>query len=156
MTTSTKTEAKQDVFAQDLEVGSVLPAHVHTPTEVQLFRYCAVSWNSHRIHYDRGWAQHEGYPNVLVQSHLHGAFFTSLVFDWAGSTGRVDRLQYSVRRFACPGDELTFEGTITALEEVEGGVSASVDLKEIRYADDTTCAIGDANVFFPHRKPAEG
>lgn len=35
-----------------------------------LFRFSAATWNSHRIHYDRGYAESEGYPGLLVQGPL--------------------------------------------------------------------------------------
>ena len=40
--------------------------------EVDLFRFSALTWNSHRIHYDRPWAvEREGYPDLVV----HGLCF---------------------------------------------------------------------------------
>lgn len=59
---------------ENVEVGYELPNLIKQPTHVQLFRYSAITWNSHRIHYDQKYAAEEGYPDVLVQSHLHGAF----------------------------------------------------------------------------------
>ena len=35
-----------------------------------LFRFSASTWNSHRIHYDRGYASSEGYPGLLVHGPL--------------------------------------------------------------------------------------
>lgn len=43
-----------------------------TPSRLRLFRFSAVSWNSHRVHYDLEHANAEGFPDVLVQSTLHG------------------------------------------------------------------------------------
>ncbi|AHK34590.1 hypothetical protein OPAG_01737 [Rhodococcus opacus PD630] len=139
-------------FADEVEVGDEIPAVTHRPTEVQLFRYCAVTWNAHRIHYDPAYAASEGYPNVLVQSHLHGAYFTSLCTGWAGERGELRRLQYSVRRFACPGDVLACQGSITAVDRsVDGGVLVTVELREVRESDGVSCAVGDADIFLPHR-----
>ncbi|WP_049746125.1 acyl dehydratase [Mycolicibacterium goodii] len=142
-------------FAEDVSVGDQMAPEVHRPTEVQLFRYCATTWNSHRIHFDRDYAASEGYPNVLVQSHLHGAFLTSLCTGWAGETGRVVRLGYSVRRFACPGDALRCEGTVTGLTTADGGVTVSLELREVRESDGVVCAQGEADVYLPARNGAE-
>jgi 3-methylfumaryl-CoA hydratase len=39
------------------------------PGALQLFRFSAVTWNSHRIHYDQEYAREvEGYPNLLIHS----------------------------------------------------------------------------------------
>ncbi|KAJ2852698.1 hypothetical protein IWW36_000055 [Coemansia brasiliensis] len=46
-------------------------SHVLTPTEIMLFRYSALSWNSHRIHYDALYAQNvEHHPGLLVHGPL--------------------------------------------------------------------------------------
>lgn len=48
------------------------------PDDVLLFRYSALTFNSHRIHYDRRYAmQTEGYPGLVV----HGPLMASLLID---------------------------------------------------------------------------
>src|SRR5207342_1123589 len=96
--------------------GDRLPEQRHVPTRLQLFRYSSVTWNSHRIHFDPDYAAQEGYPDMLVQSHLHGAFLTSLCTDWHGVDGQLRGLGVTVKRFAVPGDVLVCGGVITKLE----------------------------------------
>jgi 3-methylfumaryl-CoA hydratase len=51
-----------------------------TPDPVLLFRFSALTFNSHRIHYDRPWATDvEGYPGLVV----HGPLTTTLLVDFA-------------------------------------------------------------------------
>jgi 3-methylfumaryl-CoA hydratase len=51
-----------------------------TPDAVLLFRFSALTFNSHRIHYDRAWAMDvEGYPGLVV----HGPLTTALLVDFA-------------------------------------------------------------------------
>jgi 3-methylfumaryl-CoA hydratase len=51
-----------------------------TPDPVLLFRFSALTFNSHRIHYDRAWAMDtEGYPGLVV----HGPLTTTLLLDFA-------------------------------------------------------------------------
>ena len=51
-----------------------------TPDPVLLFRFSALTFNSHRIHYDRPWATDvEGYPGLVV----HGPLTTTLLIDFA-------------------------------------------------------------------------
>lgn len=38
--------------------------------ETFLFRFSALTYNAHRIHYDLAWAQHEGYPGLVVHGPL--------------------------------------------------------------------------------------
>jgi len=49
-----------------------------TPDPVLLFRFSALTFNSHRIHYDRAWAMEvEGYPGLVV----HGPLTPTLFID---------------------------------------------------------------------------
>lgn len=49
-----------------------------TPNEVLLFRYSALTFNGHRIHYDRDYARNaEGYPDLVV----HGPLIATLLLD---------------------------------------------------------------------------
>jgi 3-methylfumaryl-CoA hydratase len=51
-----------------------------TPDPVLLFRFSALTFNSHRIHYDRPWAMEvEGYPGLVV----HGPLTSTLLIDFA-------------------------------------------------------------------------
>lgn len=126
--------------------GDETPVLRNVPTAVQLFRYSAITWNSHRIHYDQAYARTEGYPDVLVQSHLHGAFLTRLCVDWIQGHGYLSRLSVSVRRFAVPGDELVCHGTVTSVVDAPDGTRVELDLAEIRSSDSVTCASGTAEV----------
>jgi 3-methylfumaryl-CoA hydratase len=48
------------------------------PDEVLLFRYSALTFNAHRIHYDRRYATEvEGYPGLVV----HGPLIATLLMD---------------------------------------------------------------------------
>jgi 3-methylfumaryl-CoA hydratase len=50
------------------------------PDPVLLFRFSALTFNSHRIHYDRPWAmEREGYPALVV----HGPLTSTLLIDFA-------------------------------------------------------------------------
>lgn len=50
-----------------------------TPDEVLLFRFSALTFNSHRIHYDRGYALSEGYPDVVTHGPLTAVLLADLV-----------------------------------------------------------------------------
>lgn len=131
-----------------INIGDALPEQTHRPTAVQLFRYSAITWNSHRIHYEAEYAKVEGYPDVLVQSHLHGAFLTRLCTDWMRPSGRLVELSLRVRRFATPGDVLTCRGEVIDKETSGGEGLVRLRIEEVR-ADGTVCAPGEAVVGFP-------
>ncbi|WP_131737968.1 MaoC/PaaZ C-terminal domain-containing protein [Actinomadura roseirufa] len=144
------TTTSRDLRFGSVGVGDRLPEMRHVPTRLQLFRYSAVTWNSHRIHFDPDYAAHEGYPDVLVQSHLHGAFLVTLCTEWAGASGRLARLEVSVRRFAVPGDVLVCAGEVTGVEQVDGTHGlVHLSVTETRESDATVCAIATASVALP-------
>ena len=60
------------------------------PEPILLFRFSALTFNSHRIHYDRTWAVDvEGYPDLVV----HGPLTSTLLIDFArdSNPGRAFR-----------------------------------------------------------------
>ncbi|MGU3498723.1 acyl dehydratase [Mycobacterium sp. C31M] len=139
-------------YFEDLAVGDSLPETEEATSQVQLFRYSAATWNSHRIHYDRSYAEFEGYPDVLVQSHLHGAFLTRFCTEIAGPAGVVEMIDHSVRRYAVPGDTLTCRGRVTALEPGDDSTGVILlEMEEVRGSDGAICAPGSARIRLPRR-----
>jgi hydroxyacyl-ACP dehydratase HTD2-like protein with hotdog domain len=115
---------------------------VHTPDRLQLFLFSAVTWNTHRIHTDPDHAVREGYPDVLVQSHLHACFVMRALRDAVlPAGGRVMRFAWQNRHVAVPGDRLTCEGRKVR----EDGPLADYDLVE-RNAEGTVCVTATATV----------
>jgi len=110
-----------------------------TPDAVLLFRFSALTFNSHRIHYDRPWATEvEGYPGLVV----HGPLTTTLLVDFArdSNPGRrivsyttqaraplFDTAPFELRGRPLPGSDgrtcecwaVTPEGTVAMSCEVE-------------------------------------
>ena len=73
-----------------------------TPDEVLLFRYSALTFNGHRIHYDRSYVTGvEGYPGLVV----HGPLIATLLLDLLRR--HTDR---PVRRFAFKAVRPAFDG----------------------------------------------
>ena len=64
--------------SDDNEALTAMFSRVITPSPVLLFRYSALTFNSHRIHYDRRHAMDvEGYPGLVV----HGPLLATLLLD---------------------------------------------------------------------------
>jgi hydroxyacyl-ACP dehydratase HTD2-like protein with hotdog domain len=103
---------------------------VKRPTALQLFLFSAATWNPHRIHYEGAYAAEEGYPDALVQAHLHASFVAEAVRRTIGPRGRLLRLGWQNRGIAVPGDTLTCDGRATAASETEDGVVVEYSLEE--------------------------
>ena len=72
------------------------------PDDVLLFRYSALTFNGHRIHYDRRYVTEvEGYPGLIV----HGPLIATLLLDLL----REALPQASVRRFAFKAQQAIFD-----------------------------------------------
>lgn len=142
---------RNGLWFEDVDVGTELPTLSKVPTTVQLFRYSAVTWNAHRIHYEREYALSEGHPDVLVQAHLHGAFLLQMIMDWAGPRARIVSFGWSNRGRAVPGDTLTCKGRVAA-KRIEGGRRlVDLDLTETNQRGEL-CAPGKATVALPSKE----
>jgi 3-methylfumaryl-CoA hydratase len=54
-------------------------SRVVTPDPTLLFRFSALTFNAHRIHYDRDYATTEGYPGLVVHGQLAAVLLMELV-----------------------------------------------------------------------------
>lgn len=113
-------EERRTVFREEVKPGErnqaprreEAPADVPwrkrvAPDPILLFRFSALTFNSHRIHYDRRWAMEvEGYPGLVV----HGPLTSTLLIDFARdcNPGRAVRV-YSTQARAPLFDTAPFE-----------------------------------------------
>ncbi|HXH33869.1 MAG TPA: hypothetical protein VNJ54_05590 [Plantibacter sp.] len=102
----------------------------------QLFRFSAVTGNTHRIHYDRRWARDvEGLDDLLV----HGPLTRILVLDalTAHATGRrITSLDFRAKApvlvdtsFRIVGTEQSDGSTVVVVRSRDGGVLASAEAR---------------------------
>jgi 3-methylfumaryl-CoA hydratase len=119
-------------------VAPPLPARwqrVITPDAVLLFRYSALTFNGHRIHYDRDYCrQTEGYPGLVV----HGPLTATLLADLflrhnpgARVTGfrfRAKRPLFDIHPFTLCGAPIAGGALLWALDH-SGAVAMSAELE---------------------------
>jgi len=76
------------------DTGAGGAGELWAPNTVDLFRYSAATYNSHRIHYDQAYVrEEEGYPDLVV----HGPFTASKLFDLATRTAGAPLKAFSFR-----------------------------------------------------------
>jgi len=129
----------------DIELGQPLTPLVKKPTHSMLFRFSAVTWNTHRIHYDQVYAKSENHPDVLVQATMHGAFLLQMLNAFVRETGRVKSMDYANRGRAVPGDVLTCSGRVTLIDSASREVTCEI---EETNQDGQLCAKGTAVLVF--------
>jgi hydroxyacyl-ACP dehydratase HTD2-like protein with hotdog domain len=101
-----------------VSAGDRLETLEKTFTRPQLFRFSAIRWNPHRIHYDPEYAtEEEGHPDVLVHGPLHEAAIQQLLMDWVGADGELVELACRTVGRAVPEEPYLVEAEVTAVED---------------------------------------
>jgi len=89
------------------------------PNSILLFRFSALTFNSHRIHYDQDYARNkEGYPNIIV----HGPLLLLLALEAFRSRfdGKIlEHVDYQVNGPVYLGEEIFISGKSVANHESE-------------------------------------
>ena len=117
-------------------------------TEVDLFRFSAVTWNAHRIHYDRARAQAEGLSDLVVQAHLQGAWFARLARSIAGPSARLREVSWSNKAPVLAGEQVVLSGSVDDVEQTPAASMVSLMMTE-RGRDGTLRADASARVEIP-------
>lgn len=98
-----------------------------TPDSVMLFRFSALTYNTHRIHYDYNYATRvENYPDLVVQGPLIALFLCELGRA-VDPSGLLTRFEFRAARPAYVGKPLSLRGWPTA-----SGSRCLVDLHAYR------------------------
>jgi 3-methylfumaryl-CoA hydratase len=108
-----------------------------TPDPILLFRFSALTFNSHRIHYDHEWAMKtEGYPALVVHGPLTQTLLVDFARDHAGGRplrsfttqaraplfdGRPFELRGKPKEKGCDLWAVTPEGTVAMTAQVKLG-----------------------------------
>jgi hydroxyacyl-ACP dehydratase HTD2-like protein with hotdog domain len=142
---------REQIYFDDVAAGDQIPQLVKTPTTAQLFMYSAISWNVHRIHYDRDYAKSEGHPDVLVHGPLQGAFLGQFMTDWIGTEGTLKKIAWSNRGRAFPEEPYIMKGNVQD-KRVEGGENLVVCEIWSENRAGERLAIGTATVALPSRE----
>ena len=119
-------EEKQTLVCRPDQMGATPPAKARTtvpadstwsrvvsPSPVLLFRYSALTFNSHRIHYDRDYAMmNEGYAGLVVQGPLTATLLLDLVHRHQPEA-RLTAFQFRGLRPLLEPSQFTLGGTPT-------------------------------------------
>jgi 3-methylfumaryl-CoA hydratase len=105
------------------------------PTSTTLFRYSALTFNGHRIHYDQDYCrQVEGYANLVIHGPLTATMLAGFAVETSGR--RLREFSYRGRRPALLGDALT----LTAIVDGDRASLAA------RFADGAICMQAEARL----------
>lgn len=99
-----------------IKVGTELPAQVHFTTNKQLVQYAGAANDYSGIHYDRGYAQERGFPDVIVHGFLKAAFLAELAAVWAGPGSRMLSFSTRYQGVDVVGEPITCRGRVVGID----------------------------------------
>ena len=116
------------VYAEDVNVGDVLPDLVKGPIEqIQLTRYAGASGDFNPIHQDDAFAKAAGMGGVFGHGMLTMGFVGQCVTDWAGA-GTVKKLGVRFAGLVRLNDVITCTGRVLDKSSKNGTHLVDVEL----------------------------
>lgn len=140
----------QQLYYEDIVVGSEIPPLVKHPTTRQLVMWAGASGDYHEIHYDKDFAQNKGLPGVVVQGQLACSFLGQLMTDWIGEEGNLRKLSCSYKGMNFPGEPLVCRGKVNE-KYIEDGEHYAVCNIWVENAKGEATISGVATVTMPAR-----
>jgi hydroxyacyl-ACP dehydratase HTD2-like protein with hotdog domain len=108
-----------DVISADKQLG-----------ELDLFMFCAATWLTHRIHFDRDYARSEGYRDLVVPGPLQNALLGQALADFAAAHGgRLDYLEVRHRAPAFCGALLRLSATVADADIGQQSAGLTLNVK---------------------------
>lgn len=118
----------EQVFYEDIEAGSEIPALVKYPTTMQLVKYAGASGDFYQIHYDKDFALASGLPGVIVHGWLALSFLGQMLTDWLGEGGTLVKLNGSYRGMNLVHEDIICNGKVTKKYVEDGKNCARVEI----------------------------
>ena len=103
----------EQLYYEDVVVGSQIPPLVKQPTTRQLVMWAGASCDYYQIHYDKDFAQSRGLPGVIVHGQLAYSFLGQLMTDWIGEQGSLRKLSCRYKGMNFPSEPLICKGKVT-------------------------------------------
>ena len=139
------------VYYEDINEGTEVPALVKYPTTMQLVKYAGASGDYYQIHYDKDFALENGLPGVIVHGWLTLSFLGQMLTDWLGEEGRLLKLNGSYRGINKVNEDIFCYGKVNKKYAEEGRNCARVEIWAENPGGDKTVT-GSAVVTLPSRE----
>jgi len=121
---------------QSVQVGDAIPTMVLSMTPTRIVAGAIASRDFMPVHHDRDYANQQGAPDMFMNILSDTAYCSRFLTDWAGPDAMVKRLAIRLGVPAFPGYDLTYTGSVTAVERdgeegmIEVELRATNDLGE--------------------------
>ncbi|MBW2269746.1 MAG: MaoC family dehydratase [Deltaproteobacteria bacterium] len=100
----------------DVKVGDQLPELVVPLTTSLIVSGAIASRDFTPVHHDKAAAQASGVPDVFMNILTTNGLVNRYVTDWAGPNASVRNVQIKLGTPNTPGDDMTFNGSVTSKE----------------------------------------
>jgi len=140
----------EQLYYEDVVVGSEITPLVKQPTTRQLVMWAGAVGDYNPIHYDKDFTQSRGLPGVIVHGQLVGAFLGQLITDWIGERGVLRKLSCSYKGMNYPGEAVTCKGKVTKKYVQDGQHYVECNLWAENSKEEKT-VLGMAIVILPSR-----
>ena len=125
-----------------------------TATLVVLGAMASRDWRP--MHHDHGFAvERQGLRDIFLNTPNQAAWFERYVTDWTGPYGRLGRMTFRMKGSVFPGDTMTIDGTVTAVDLDDTGCAWAEVEVTVKVGDEvkTTCAVRVALPTDPEDNP---
>jgi acyl dehydratase len=106
--------------ADTIHAGDSLPSFDKTFSAADLVAYGGATWDWHRLHYDRDFAQARSLARPVIDGQMYGALFAQAISHWLGPRIFIKKLTLRYYSFAYADDTLTVEGQVEESKVVDG------------------------------------
>lgn len=141
---------RHTLYIDDVSEGMAIPSHARTFTRVSVFMFGVAYFTAHRIHYDRQWAEYEGYDDILVTAPLLNGMLVKMINQWTGNPWGIRKLSLQSRGFVHPEQPVTAYGLVRTVDSDSG--LAECDIFVERDSDGNKSVVGTATVHLPSRQ----
>ena len=107
--------------------------------------YSAATWDFHPGHYDRAFAQSQGFKDVYLDGPMNAAFMAQFITNWIGINGTLSKLSLTYKAMVFPDDSLTCTGKVTKKYTKKGAKLIECEIL-LQNQDIKTVALGRATV----------
>ena len=126
MSAAADTQAGTTRSFASIAVGDSLP-----PLEIPLSRTLIVatalaSRDYQDVHHDPDLAKERGSPDIFMNILTTNGFVGRFITDWAGPGSRLRKIDIRLGAPNYPGDKMTIEGAVTAMDESEHTIEVSL------------------------------
>lgn len=98
----------------EVSIGQQIDGCRYTPNVMHVNLMNIANWGVHRIHYDKEWAQKDGFDDVVVQGVLLYGWVEKMLTKWAADPACVRKLSFRNVSVPLAGQSFELSGSVVS------------------------------------------